>query len=427
MMVRLPIIIPQLPTQRYSCHSCGNCCRHFSVQLRSEDVTRLAEQGWERELGAPVTIMIKGVPHLRRQADGACVFLQQDGLCRIHARHGFDAKPMACKFFPFSLSPANHTTVAGLNFACQSVLENKGASPESHRRGLEQLADLAPECASPAGVAALQSGTAGTEAELATLRDSLCGWVTLNARVDKQTDSALLRRLDGLAWLAQTLSAATLSKVRGERFADLVQLLVGQLPQELPLHPVAPASFRQMALLRQSVFARLEDPALDMMALRGRLRTIWRQLRLNTRFNRARGEVPSIGLEFTPQTTFKATEATAPLSASSDAGLIDDLFSRWLMARIAGGRWCGSGYYGFDAVSGLSALVLDAACAGWIARCHAASGGRAAPSIIDARRGVMAVDRSAGRAPWLGGSGSRVLLGYLLREEGLRRVIRASV
>ena len=103
MAVSLPILTPTMEDQRYSCHGCGNCCRDFAVQLRDDDLARLREQGWATRLGEPVTVTARGTTFLRQRDDGGCVFLLEDGRCRIHAEFGFEEKPIACQLFPFHL------------------------------------------------------------------------------------------------------------------------------------------------------------------------------------------------------------------------------------------------------------------------------------------------------------------------------------
>ena len=83
----IPLTILPLPSQRYSCHGCGNCCRDFTVQLREADLEKLRSQDWERTLG-DVTVEFRGRRFLAQRADGACVFLLEGGKCRIHAEFG---------------------------------------------------------------------------------------------------------------------------------------------------------------------------------------------------------------------------------------------------------------------------------------------------------------------------------------------------
>ena len=95
MSVALPILVLPVAPQRYSCHGCGNCCRDFTVQLSERDLAKLREQRWEERLGEPVTTEFRGRTYLRQRDDGACVFLMDDGLCRIHREFGFAEKPVA--------------------------------------------------------------------------------------------------------------------------------------------------------------------------------------------------------------------------------------------------------------------------------------------------------------------------------------------
>ena len=49
---------------------------------------------------------------LSHRPDGSCVFLSDQGRCRIHERHGYEAKPLPCRLFPFVLVP-HRMDVAG--------------------------------------------------------------------------------------------------------------------------------------------------------------------------------------------------------------------------------------------------------------------------------------------------------------------------
>jgi hypothetical protein len=97
-----------------------------------------------------------------------------------------------------------------------------------------------------------------------------------------------------------------------------------------------------------------------------------------------------------------------------------------MRATVLGGRAWGSGFYGWPVVDGLQALSLNAACAGWLARAHAAASGRPAPSLEDVRAAVGRVDRTSGRAPWLGSRAERMRLAWLRIDDGLRRVASAQ-
>ena len=63
----------------------------------------------------------RGEYRLNQNAEAACVFLGPGGRCRIHAKFGHDAKPLACRLYPFVLVPAGKRWRVGLRFSCPSV------------------------------------------------------------------------------------------------------------------------------------------------------------------------------------------------------------------------------------------------------------------------------------------------------------------
>jgi hypothetical protein len=100
----------------------------------------------------------------------------------------------------------------------------------------------------------------------------------------------LLVRIDGLAWLGQQLSGARFSKVRGARLQELMQTLIQALPDELPHHPLQPATRAQRATLRQASFFRLEDPKIGELRRVGRVRAIVAQSRICEGFRSDAGD-----------------------------------------------------------------------------------------------------------------------------------------
>ncbi len=420
MTIALPILMLPVATQRYSCHGCGNCCRDFTVQLREADLAKLRAQGWEEKLGMPVTVEFRGTTYLRQRDDGACVFLMDDGLCRIHKDHGFAEKPIACQLFPFVLVPDDVRTHVGISFACQSVRENKGAELRSHLHEVDRMSRGVPETRIATYSAMLADALSAKEGELDALRLALDRFLA-------REDVVLRDRLDGLAWVAASLGRAKLADVRAKRFAELVTVLVAALPAELEHLPLGPALPKQMRLLRQAVYARLEDVQVNQAKARGRWRTVLGQLLSSRAFTRGRGQVPAVARGLLSGCDFAAIDAVPALSESPDRDAIDQLLSRYARATLLGNRGWGAGYYGWPAIRGLQALVLNIACTAWLARALAAKRGHAAATIDDVRDALGRIDRHAGRAPWLGSVGERLRLEFFRLDDGLRRITRASI
>src|SRR5579863_3499514 len=132
-MTTLPL---QLPTiQNWCCHNCGGCCRQHAIEITQEEYERIKGQGWTGQPGygpeQPLFEWHAGPPWKKRyrlahRSDGACVFLNEQGLCRIHAKFGEPAKPLACRVYPYAFHPAGKEITVSLRFSCPSVVANRG-------------------------------------------------------------------------------------------------------------------------------------------------------------------------------------------------------------------------------------------------------------------------------------------------------------
>ena len=416
MSKRIQLSILQLPSQKYSCHGCGDCCRDFTVQLREEDIQRLESQGYARKMGEKVTVEFRGQRYLRQRADGACIFLEDDGKCRIHADHGFNEKPVACRLFPFNLAPDADGPHAGLNFACQSVRANKGAALGTHHQDLRRALQELPE-ANVQAPPRLSGKLRAQKAEVAAIGEAVDRWLSQSV--------AMAVRFDGFAWLAQGMGAANFQNVRGERVKELIDLLVMALPEELDHLPVEKATFRQEKLLRQAAFARIEDPRIHDGAPRGAIRVRLDQWRRSRAFARGRGSVPCLPRGWPDPVEFEVARAMGLASESPDSEAIDDLLTRWMRATVLGSRAWGAGYYAFSVAEGMQALALNLACVGWLARVHAAGRNCAVIDLAAVEEALGRIDRAAGRARWLGSSSEKLRMRYFATDDGLRRVVRS--
>lgn len=414
--MRLPVLMPRVSEQRYSCHGCGDCCRDFTIELRGDDFDRLRAQGWESEMGGPFWVAFAGRRWLRQREDGACVFLGPEGRCRIHARHGLEAKPVACQLFPFSFAPAPGGAEVGVNFACVSVRRSAGAGLASHRSELGRLQAAVPEACEPAPLAELEAGVPAEPREVDAVARALDAWLS-----DGAVSGAT--RLQGFAWLAQSLCGARLARVRGERLEELLGTLVEAAPAELPMLPVDPPQARAWRLLRQAVFARVEDPKIASLQRQGRVRGILAQWRRSRVWSRGGGEVPA--MHGWPVMRFDDMVAAPRLFAGADAVAIDELLRRWLRVTVLGGRAWGSGLYGLPVAEGVALVALNAACVAWLACARAAAAGEGEVRLDHVGQAIGRVDRASGRAPWLGSRGERLRVRWLCDADAIRRAVRA--
>jgi len=136
------------PGVRYTCLRCGACCRTLEVTLTDAERERLLAQDWSAEVPGFTQGRVfarrrgavgKQVWRLRPRPDGACVFLTDEGLCRVHARLGYAAKPFAGRIFPFGFVVTPVGVFVGCRFNCPAVVRGKGPTLAEQRGEIQRL------------------------------------------------------------------------------------------------------------------------------------------------------------------------------------------------------------------------------------------------------------------------------------------------
>lgn len=410
----LPVLMPKVSGQRWSCHSCGHCCRSLVGSLSESERATIDEQGWTGKLGVAPYVRVGRGWALNKHDDGTCVFLEDDR-CMIHRDFGESQKPLACRIFPFSVREAVHGWQASLRFDCPSVIESKGEPILQHRPSVSALAHMLPWRGLTKHEVDLSRGLPATPDEI----DAVIGRVSRSLAAG---GAPLVVRLIDLARATTTLHEARYEKVRGPRFAELLDLLMGaagQSPSGMPDRPTP----RHRGFLRQLAFAHAEHLTLQQRrSLFARAARRWEQLRSAKKFLRGRGLVPRLP-ELTYGPTFDEVEAVSP--ADTDRERIEDLLQRYLLSRLQGQSVFGRGYYGWPMFGGLTALWLSVGVVGWLARYRAAGEHRERLTFEDVGRVLGVVDRAASRLPALGTLAERARVRYLLREDGVARLLVA--
>ena len=161
-MKPLPLFVP--PEERFDCHRCGACCRGpEGVAVSGADLVRLEGWDWSTEGprfadGPSVTRLDEATgeftTRLRQRPDGACIFLDSDGLCLVEKRLGHEAKPLRCRLFPlrFTEWPDGERSVS-VSPRCRSLHRSfERGSPVGVEKpvpvgaiGKEELGDLLEE------------------------------------------------------------------------------------------------------------------------------------------------------------------------------------------------------------------------------------------------------------------------------------------
>lgn len=409
--LRLPVI------QNWSCHSCGGCCTQHQIEITAEEKDRLVAQGWTAADGVTIDPIVAqkswGGPtryFLAHQANDACAFLTEEGRCRIHAKFGEPAKPLACRVYPYVLHPVGSAVAVGLRFSCPSVVANQGRPVADQKRELQTIADLV-------------GATPSTSAQvLITRRDHVAWseWERCVAAVVRLLDDPaaplLVRVMRTLAW-ADLVGQARLSRLDKRQLREFLQLIEGPIVSQLTSVPEAmdePGAIGQLYFRLFVVqFARKDTARSVRQGLLGRLQLVQAFLG----FARGRGQTVPLqpGLRAVP-----FAELNQPWGAIPEG--TDALFGRYWRVKLETAHTFGPAFYGYNFVEGLVPLLLMLPVTLWLARWVARSHEHTVLQLSDVERGLAIADHHFGFSPWLGSRTVRQQLRYLATTGELARI-----
>jgi lysine-N-methylase len=416
-VVPVPLPIRHLPVvQNWDCHACGTCCHEYHVFVTEDERKRIESQGWEKEpdLADVPLFVAHGPPWARRyrlnqRTNGACIFLNDAGRCRIHERFGGHAKPLPCQLYPFVLIPAGDHWRVGMRFSCPSSAGNKGRSVKEHQEDLTryaaELQEQAPGHDVRVPAPSLQRGQSIDW-------DDLLRFVrTFVALLQDQSDR-FERRMRKLAAFVHLCRQARFDEVKGPRLEEFLGLVAASVDGEVPLDPasVSPPSWIGRVLFRQAlaVYGRK-----DRGPFRGEVRSRRALLRAACKFVIGKGAVPRLHA-WMPATTFAQPEIpTGPLPRAAE-----EVLERYYATKVSSLQFCGPVFYDYPFWEGLQALCLTFPVVLWLARALADL-----PKDEAVTRAIGMVDYNFGYNPILGTERQRLSLAILARFQELDRLM----
>lgn len=380
----MPLPVRPLPViQKWDCHGCSDCCRTYAVRVSDEERDRIDGQNWDADPAMKGVLPVVFDPsaggyRLNHTADGACVFLGPDNRCRIHAKFGSAAKPMACRLYPFVLVPAGDHWRVGIRFSCPSAADNKGRPLAEHAADLKEYAGLLEADAGAQfkdrPVPPLQPGQVVSWADLLRFTAAIL-------KLLRNEEHPIERRLRMVAGLIAFCEKAAFEKVTGERLNEFLEITVAMVEDDVPADPYAvpkPGWVGRM-LFRQvlALYARKDNGPNKGVASRGR----WTRLKAGWRFARGRGRVPKLHGLF-PETTFAVADTPAgELTATGQA-----LLTRYYTLKVESLQFVGPTNYHRPFWLGLQSLLLTFPVVMWLTRVFASDGRDADESLREALR-----------------------------------------
>lgn len=389
----LPIV------QNWDCHVSGTCCKEYQVPLTEEERLRIEAQGWDhdKDLGGLTPFVRRGwlsnllrlpgllmnlffalfSPRGRRslwdrtyvlnhRPDGSCVFLGDNGRCRIHERHGYETKPLACRLFPFVLVPTGDHWSVGVRFACPSAAANKGRPMGEYNSDLTVFAARLAEREglTPRPDGSLMAPPFLQGGQRLEWPDTLRIVQTLLSMLRDRRDP-MERRLRKCLTLAKEMRRAKLKDITGPRLGELLDVLRGVADADTPADPtsmrrpgwVGRVLFRQAAAL----FTRKDHGPKRGPSARGRfslLGAAWR-------FTRGNGTVPRMH-RLIPEATFEqGEEPRGPLPTDAE-----QLLERYYSLKVGALQFCGAASFGLPFWEGLEALAVTYPVLLWASRLY---------------------------------------------------------
>ena len=417
-VVMLPLELPTI--QNWSCHNCGGCCRQHAIEITEEERQRIISQNWPGEPGIPgdrpLLVRLGIFPWSKRyrlghQADGACVFLDERGLCRIHAKFGEQAKPLACRIYPYAFHPAGKKITVSLRFSCPSVAANRGTSLVAQQHELKVLERLVvPDGSERIPPPQVSSG------QTLDWHDTLKIVRRLDELIANGPGDMPLRLVRCLKFV-DLVGQSRFEKIKGPRLDDFLVIISEAAAAETTDGPASisePSRAGRMQFrLLCAQYAR-RDTYGD---LQSGWRNRWRLFRTALRFTRGTGIVPRVQAEFAEVPFSDLERSFGPLPAESEEMLI-----RYLRVKLQGLHFCGPAYYNVPLVEGFQSLALVVPVVLWLARWLAAGQGRVRLETDDVSKALSIADHHHGYSPAFGQTGFRGRVRFLARLDDISKL-----
>jgi lysine-N-methylase len=355
--------------QNWDCSGCAACCRSYTIPVTEPERARIEGFDWSADAD------LKDVPHflpdgrsfkLNHRDDGACVFLGADNRCRIHARHGSAAKPLACRVYPFMLVPAGDHWRLGLRFACPAAAAGTGRPLAEHLAEARDYAALleadspAAKDAPPPPLQPKQSVPWADVLRLATAVSRILG-------DEEDTLERRWRRVLALTAMCRKLSfdggGDAKKAVTGGRLSELLHVLSEAVDEDVPDSPdevprpgwAGRVVFRQIA----AVYCRKDHGAEKGIAQRGPAGRVLSAMA----FARGSGRVPKLHAKIGDATFAQGETPGGELSEAADA-----MLTRYYRVKVESLQFCGPTNFDLPFWDGLEALAMTFPAILWLSR-----------------------------------------------------------
>jgi lysine-N-methylase len=363
------------------------------IPLSTAEKERIDKQGWTAADGVePSKLIMAGLNQYRlgHQANGACVFLDANKRCRIHAKFGEAAKPLACRLFPLLIFPAGRKVLVGLRFSCPAAAANRGKplgeqSVEISRLAREYFPDGYEKLPPPAVAA-----TPGLE-----WPDFLRFVRWLEATFSQENVPVAVKLLRALQWL-DSVERGHLDQIAGESADEILEALVRRAGEKVPALPSVaekPSRFGRL-FLRLLVLDHARATTVADRAVGSSHR--WKLLAASFSFAMASGQTPALREELKTVPFAEIERPFGPLPADAEA-----LLDRYFRVKVQSLQFCGRGFHDCSLIEGFRNLALLYPIILWLARWLAVSHDRENLLAADVMSAISMADHQYGFTPYV--------------------------
>ncbi len=397
------------PAQLHSCSLCGKCCRGWLVPVTPDEKDRISRLRLSGDYSEAFDVhpVRKGMFILKKLGKD-CIFLGRDNKCIIHSEHGHEAKPLACRLYPYNISRWTDGAVSmSLRYDCPESASGRGtASAEK----LDEIHKLAAEMksAETARAEAVYSRDFGIGLEkIRTVSHAYRNFLTEDL-------DTLVPRLFGAKKLLDFHSLPTNRadiENAGSDFAEDASNLINRSIEDL-VSEIESSNFPELhsrVMFRGILgnYVRNDD---DLIWLTFYHR-IFRALSL-VKFSLGKGSLKRINSAMPVSTGIDPLKL---LRGSSFARDCFEPFVRYISNRLMPMHICGGSCRGLSFEEGMRHLIIAFPATAALAAMLAGEQGAEKVSRDDFIRAIMAVDRTFANSAFFGLARSRKM------ERGLSR------
>lgn len=368
-------------------------------------------QGWENdpELRNQKLAIPKGKGYrLAHHPDGSCIFLQKDGLCRIHARFGEPAKPLPCRLYPFRFVTLGSQVRADIRYDCPEVANNRGKPITTYRSYLKSLL-----------LNLVSENSASNPAppffrKVSMNWEQLCRITETFERVIMTESLDITRRIVACVNLAALLHKPQIAALEGPVLNAFLEKVTAKLIAGVaddPLARVAPLRFTRLLFRQILVIYTREDRVGQHSPLGQRLITMLRMVI-------GSGTIPSLRQDL-PTVSFADLEQTFCLPSPE----VSAILTRFFRMRLNSMGFFGKNFYGRSYLDGINALFLTYPIIHWIARAYAAADDLDAPDANCITKALQIMAHQHGATPVLDIPSERIRTRFLCERSHLRSLV----